>query len=211
MQAVTPTPVAGTAKVAVVLPDAVSSIVIVAAPLGAVVNRTVLRLLVLSKLPAHVHEALASGMLRLPMVGRTAVAVAVAVSLGLILGAAVADEAPAMESIPKAKPPAATPASIDLLDRIALDNAFPFDVSASLLCDVGLEQTHCSDSPTRPTSDVWWVGAMSETMALAVYRILDQGLPVGSVRPGMRTAVLEAWCQVRGGCGPVIPMPKVLF
>ena len=100
-----------------------------------------------------VQAILAVGMLKVPPVARTGPTVAVAVALGLMLGAAVADEAPAIESMPRAKAPAATPASIDLLDRIALDNAFPFDVSASLLCDVGLEQTHCSDSPTRSLSD----------------------------------------------------------
>jgi hypothetical protein len=36
------------------------------------------------------------------------------------------------------KAPAATPASIDLLDRIALDNAFPFDASVRRRSDVGI-------------------------------------------------------------------------
>ena len=85
-----------------------------------------------------VQDISAAGMLREPPVERTGATVAVAVALGLMLGAAVADEAPAIESIPKAKAPAATPASIDLLDRIALDNAFPFDVSACLHWDVGI-------------------------------------------------------------------------
>jgi hypothetical protein len=53
-----------------------------------------------------------------------------------MLGLAEAAGAEAIVSAPKAKAPAATPASIDLLDRIALDNAFPFDVSACLRSDV---------------------------------------------------------------------------
>jgi hypothetical protein len=47
-----------------------------------------------------------------------------------------------MESTPRAKAPAATPASIDLLDRIALDNAFPFDASVRRRSDVGFALTH---------------------------------------------------------------------
>jgi hypothetical protein len=77
-------------------------------------------------------------------VARTAETVAEAVALGLMLGLAEAAGAEAIVSAPKAKAPAATPASIDLLDRIALDNAFPFDVSACLhwdVVDVGIAGT----------------------------------------------------------------------
>ena len=52
---------------------------------------------------------------------------------------------------------------------------------------------------------------MSETLEQAAYRHVEQGLPMGAVRRGMGTAVLEAWCQVRGGCVPEILKPKILF
>jgi hypothetical protein len=92
-----------------------------------------------------VQDISAAGMLREPPVERTGATVAVAVALGLMLGAALADVAPAMESAPTAKAPAATPASIDLLVRIALDNAFPFDASVRLrgdVVDVGIAGMH---------------------------------------------------------------------
>jgi hypothetical protein len=75
-------------------------------------------------------------------VARTAEAVAEAVALGLMLGLAEAAGAEAIVSAPKAKAPAATPASIDLLERIALDNAFPFDASVRRRSDVGFSRTH---------------------------------------------------------------------
>jgi hypothetical protein len=59
-----------------------------------------------------------------------------------VLVAAFAGEANnARGTTPATKAPAATPASIDLLDRIALDNAFPFDASVRRRSDVGFGQT----------------------------------------------------------------------
>ncbi len=61
------------------------------------------------------------------------------VTLGFALGAALDDVAPAMESMPKAKAPAATPASERLPKRIALDNAFPFVNARPLFGPPGAE------------------------------------------------------------------------
>ena len=79
---------------------------------------------------------------------RTALTTAVSAPLGLTLGAALDAEAPAMESIPKAKAPAATPASARLPVRIALDNAFPFVNARPLFGPPGAEGS-ISDVPGR--------------------------------------------------------------
>jgi hypothetical protein len=65
--------------------------------------------------------------------------VAVAVSLGLMLGLADTAGAEAIVSAPKAKAPAATPASARLPERIALDNAFPFVNACPLFGPPGAE------------------------------------------------------------------------
>ena len=70
---------------------------------------------------------------------RTAPAEAVLVPLGLMLFPALAVEAPAMERTPRAKAPAATPASARLPERIALDNAFPFVNACPLFGPPGAE------------------------------------------------------------------------
>jgi hypothetical protein len=56
-----------------------------------------------------------------------------------MLGFALAVVAPAIESMPKAKAPAATPASERLPKRIALDNAFPFVNACPLFGPPGAE------------------------------------------------------------------------
>jgi hypothetical protein len=70
---------------------------------------------------------------------RTAPTVPVAVVLGLMVFPALAAGAEAMESMPKAKAPAATPASERLPKRIALDNAFPFVNACPLFGPPGAE------------------------------------------------------------------------
>ncbi|MFY9219057.1 MAG: hypothetical protein WAO40_00755, partial [Candidatus Nanopelagicales bacterium] len=88
---------------------------------------TVLRLLVSTKLPAPVQDALDRGIdkgLTVPM-GRTAATVAVAVA-DAETGAALADVVATKGINANPKAPAATPASVRLPVRIALDNAFPF-------------------------------------------------------------------------------------
>jgi hypothetical protein len=94
----------------------------------------------------------AGGILRgeLVPVARTADTAAVATALGLMLGLAEAAGAEAIVSAPKAKAPAATPASIDLLERIALDNAFPFDASVRRRSDVGIGGIRWRNSDNAP-------------------------------------------------------------
>ena len=70
---------------------------------------------------------------------RTAPTVPVAVVLGLMLGLAEAAGAEAIVSAPKAKAPAAAPASVRLPKRIALDNAFPFVNACPLFGPPGAE------------------------------------------------------------------------
>ncbi|MFM1964846.1 MAG: hypothetical protein RL134_571, partial [Actinomycetota bacterium] len=72
-------------------------------------------------------------------VARTADAVADTLALGLMLGLAEAAGAEAIVSAPKAKAPAATPASARLPERIALDNAFPFVNACPLFGPPGAE------------------------------------------------------------------------
>ena len=71
------------------------------------------------------------------LTGPTDAAVVDGVTLGLMLGFALAAGAEAIVSAPKAKAPAATPASVRLPKRIALDNAFPFGTATYLKTDVG--------------------------------------------------------------------------
>ena len=61
------------------------------------------------------------------------------VTLGLIVLPAEAAGAEAIVSMPKAKAPAATPASERLPKRIALDNAFPFVNACPLFGPPGAE------------------------------------------------------------------------
>ena len=93
---------------------------------GAIVRSTVLRLLS-AKLAAPVQDALDRGIdkgLVVP-VGRTAATVAVA-RADAETGAALADVVATKGINANPKAPAATPASVRLPVRIALDNAFPF-------------------------------------------------------------------------------------
>ena len=68
---------------------------------------------------------------------RTGVEAPERLALGFTFGFALADVALATESAPRAKAPAATPASVRLPKRIALDNAFPFGTATYLKTDVG--------------------------------------------------------------------------
>ena len=70
---------------------------------------------------------------------RTALTVAVTEALGLMLGLAETAGADAIVRAPKAKAPAATPASERLPKRIALDNAFPFVNACPLFGPPGAE------------------------------------------------------------------------
>ena len=127
---VTSTPIAFTARVAVTAPEAeasVSSRVMMALAVGAIVMSTVLRLLS-AKLAAPVQDALDRGIDKTAgdtPVGRTAAAVAVA-RADAETGAALADVVATKGINANPKAPAATPASVRLPVRIALDNAFPF-------------------------------------------------------------------------------------
>ena len=126
---VTSTPVAFTARVAVTAAEAsVSSRVMMALAVGAIVRSTVLRLLS-AKLAAPVQDALDRGIDKTAAgdapVGRTAAAVAVA-RADAETGAALADVVATKGINANPKAPAATPASVRLPVRIALDNAFPF-------------------------------------------------------------------------------------
>ena len=126
---VTSTPVAFTERVAVTAPEAeasVSSRVMMALAVGAIVRSTVLRLLS-AKLAAPVQDALDRGIDKglVTPVGRTAAAVAVA-RADAETGAALADVVATKGINANPKAPAATPASVRLPVRIALDNAFPF-------------------------------------------------------------------------------------
>jgi hypothetical protein len=109
----------------------------IAPAVGAVISDTVED----ARRPVPVQAAEAAGREsgEVTPVGRTGVTVAVAVALGLMLGAALDDVAPAMESTPKAKAPAAAPASVRLPKRIALDNAFPFVNACPLFGPPGAE------------------------------------------------------------------------
>ena len=94
---------------------------------GAMVSATVLRSLSV-KLAAPVQDALDRGINKtgaVTPVGRTAAAVAVA-RADAETGAALADVVATKGINANPKAPAATPASVRLPVRIALDNAFPF-------------------------------------------------------------------------------------
>ena len=69
-------------------------------------------------------------------------------ALGFTLGFALTAGAEAIVSAPKAKAPAATPASVRLPKRIALDNAFPFVNACPLFGPPGAEGS-ISEIPGR--------------------------------------------------------------